>query len=294
MLVALSAPGRRVGTAAGGGGGGGDRTPLFASNWSNSTGSGSTALRDGTNWDDEDGGTNPLSVVASAGRFPSTNNLQSNHQNANDYRWCQEYALRGALSNGQFIAIRAGLYHAVSDSVGSQGWAASHFVEAAAVAGGGSDSANKWELLMGSTGDGTFPFAVGLNAVGFPYNYLSMGNAGGGDPAHLNKNTLYWIELKFTRTAANTYTVEMRVRNSAGTILYSTGDSLNNIYGWGGAAFGSGNNTNLPIDDAAVVKLRVGKNGGFGAGSAQYIHWGGFAATDDDWVGVWGSLTTDV
>lgn len=268
--------------------GGGGRTALFSSPWNFGTGTSDTVLRNGTTWDDKDGGTLDAAIVVSAGRMPTAYVARVNYRNSLDYGWVQKYTVRpSSLSVGQFICYRYGMYVDIPDGEGAKGWAGNHPIEWAAVAGGGSDSTNKIATLWGNSGTaGQVIVAIEQTGVAFPYNYLSLGSAGGGDPATIAKATLWIFEHKLTKAGTNSYNHDIRVRNSGGTITYSTGDGLNNIYGWGGLQFGSGGrNQGLAIDDVAVNRFRVFKNGGVDHSTDVYTYYGMVAATDDDWVG---------
>lgn len=278
------------------------RTPLFASNFGAATGSGDTALTDGGIWTDHDGGTIKQTVQPSGGRFPHVNEYAVDHDSSSAYHWTQKNPVRATLTNGERIAWRVSLYQSIPDTFtgtpynAGGGWAGNHPFEATYVAGGGSDSTNKWAICLGSDSDGTFPLVIELTGVAYPYNYICLGGAGSGEPQHVNKNRRYDLDLLFTRVSANVHDLDIRVYNAAGAIEFSTADGLNNIYGWGGSQFGSaGRNRSLAIDDVAVLRGRVGSNGGIDAPGQALVRWGMIAAIDDgNFVGPWGSLTTDV
>lgn len=298
-VVMLALP---VGLAAGcggDGGGSGIRTPqtgvLFFSDWSTATGTSDAALRDTDKpipWSNRWGGNGSLTVVSAAGLgFPSDmDNVLRVTQYQQDFDWVMANNLWSLPGVGESRAFRIYLRVTISDAQGDKGtvYASHHPIESTGASGSTSGGFYAWHF--GSYNDGTFPILFSMNDPSYPYNGWTFGapqyDHGGRDydPAPLDKNTTYRLEWKFTRTAASTYSLDMRVYGPDDTTLLYDGNST---YAWGGngqtlASDGDG----LDVDDSKIVDMRLGTNGGgWTFTSPQYVYWGGFAVCADDWCG---------
>ena len=282
-----------VGLNLGGGGGGVPGDGVFHSDWSTATGQTNAALNDtgkALPWTDNlQVGSSPqiLTVVSASGRgFPAsmTNCLRVEHAVIADGWWIEIDGGWSAPSIGNALYFRHYFRHEIADAAGVQGYAATHPLETEYGAVG--LGANTLAQKFGSNTDGTYPWLFQVESASFPYSGWTPGGNqdGSGDPMYLQKNTTYRIEWKILRTATSTITLDMRIYGGDdSTLLFDK----NNIYAWGGsgsdtlAAHGSG----LPMDATHMTRLRVGKNGGFGAGAGQYVYWGGFAVRTADWCG---------
>jgi hypothetical protein len=102
----------------------------------------------------------------------------------------------------------------------------------------------------------------------------------------LDKNTTYRFEFKYTRTGTNTLTMDIRVYNSAGTLLYTGNDFRGEFGADSHAALNSV--THAVSNVASLGQINAGLNGLDGEEwfpSLLYMYQGGLAISDTDWLG---------
>jgi hypothetical protein len=189
----------------------------FASEWANSTGTGTTAVRDGTKWDvyNNYSTANLLEVIASTGLdLPTTNCLRVNFnlENAGDVRIWEKWAYPAGTGDG--IYHRIYFRNAISDSFGTQSTGNVHQLEPSS--GGGVP----WGLKFGTNGSGGFSVIWYLaDASPTSWNLNTT----------LSKNTTYRIEWAFVRKANGFFTPLARIYNSADALLFDTADFVDDL-----------------------------------------------------------------
>jgi hypothetical protein len=188
-----------------------------------------------------------------------------------DFDWVEADARWTLPAIGQSRAFR--LYFREAVTVSGSSWSSTHPVESTGRDGSINGDYYAWHL----DADGRWVFAT---AAPYPRNYYSV-NPNGNAIGILPKQTTYRVDWKWTRTAATTYALDLRVFKPDGSLLADkTG-----IYAWGGNSLAS-NPGGMPLADWAITGLRIGINGGFSASGAQYVYYGGFAVCSD-WCGAY-------
>lgn len=106
----------------------------------------------------------------------------------------------------------------------------------------------------------------------------------------LQKNVTYRFEVKITRATASTFTMEVRVYDSAGTLLYDNDDFLNQTRTAAihTRTFNINNTGNLGQFNAGLNGLGTGSSAPWWP-SAVYMYQGGIAIGDTDWLGPYGN-----
>jgi len=251
----------------------------FTTAWADSTGSSSTALRDGTTWDSVSGSNTNVSVIASTGLdFPSTNvlsvqtlwnGLGSSSRTIrktglgtpaiSDTRYYRFY-LRVTVPDG----IEMGTPHPVQD---------------------GFDAAtSNWlfEMRQGDTA-GKYTPVLQSRSTAFPNTRYAVLNG-------LDRGETYRIEIRITRTGSTTYTQSIRIYDSTGTLALDDSDFLNQT-GTGATALST--QPTFTLNDAAYLDgFTMGTNGAFqgsvsGDHPLQFCYQGAAAISDADWCGVY-------
>ena len=102
----------------------------------------------------------------------------------------------------------------------------------------------------------------------------------------LQKNVTYRIELRITRTGASTFTMDVRVYDSANVLLYDADDFMNqmrtNIIT--SRSFNIGNLSNMGQFNAGLNGLGTGSTAPWWPASV-YMYQGGIAISGTDWLG---------
>lgn len=277
---AVSRRGRAPGvvtTEGQGGGGGGAVEPLFFSDWAGG------AILDGGKWT-RWGGDPALSIVDAPAGFPTAmTKVLRVLVGSGTFDWVESDGAWGMPAIGESRAFRCYLLNDVANSVVG-GSAATHPGESKGT--DGSIDGNFYALHVGSNADGTGEFY--LDSGGFGHQWTPP-NWTGGTPGTLDKFVVHRLEWKLTRAGTSTYAIAMRIHTVDGdteTPLYDE----TTLEWWGQS---SGNMLSAAtaevLDAFAVTGFRLGINGGFSAGSTQYMYWGGFAVALD-WCGAYGNV----
>lgn len=240
------------------------------------------------------GGNGGVSIASVSGKnFPTgiVNGVRVNHQNAGDYDWCGAQDVWAAPSVGQTLYGRLYFRSEVADGAGSQAYGACHPVESYGANSGGYnfDGNGGYSFKIGNNTDGTFPFVVATYGTGTQYywGYNVTTPANSATAPNLLKNHTYRLEWALTRTTGNTYTLQLRLYNQSGTLVASGTDWKDN-YNGGGVGLDS-SRTTIMID-TSIRGFRVGKNGGWSAGSVQYMYYSGLAFSLTDWCGAYDAV----
>ena len=135
-----------------------------------------------------------------------------------------------------------------------------------------------------SKNNGTFPFKFS-NAdplATFPENKWIPGKP----QDNLTKNTTYRLEWALAKTGTNAYTLDARIYNSAGTLLYdktSLYDASDNL------AMSTYPAGFFHLTDARMRELFCGTNGSNMTPVLrdEYSYWGAVMVRNDDWCGAY-------
>lgn len=260
-------------------------TVVFSADWSNSIGTGAAALTDGSRWDGSYNGNSVIQVVADpTGSAPTTNVFRvSNLSPTVKSGWVEKSGLWPSPQIGESRYWRIYLYNATSDAAGNVPLDNSYHPVEYAATGGGNDSDESWNLLLGSKTDGTFPFKFAPTKAAYPKSRWIPSSAHNVQ-AYLSKNAWIRIEWKLTKTGTNAYTLDARIYNAANVLLFDSSTIRDASIDLTMAASGTG----LLMTDAYMGYFRVGTNGGSewsAIPSTQYIYWTGFCVRSDTWCG---------
>ncbi len=269
---------------------------IWFSDWRHATGTSEDALLDGASgsrkWD-EDGGNDPalIEVISAAGLgFPAgmTNVLRIENAVGSG----EDHMLHKTLThtdwtvpaNGESVWHRLYIHNAVSDGF-SLGFS------------------HQWQ----SFNDGTRS-DWGVNMVNFAGNagkwelyYQDVCQDGelyglwdeGGSDRQLDKDVTYRFEWQLTKDSnsasgcsADNMTLNVRLYNLAGTLLYGNSEFKNNIRTSETIA---GNNPFMDLHaDAQLLGIMLGQSGAsLAGGGGEYIYVGGYAVSRTDWCGAW-------
>jgi hypothetical protein len=258
-------------------------TILFQSDWSTATGTADAALRDTSKavpWPNVIAN-NKLTVIPSTGYgFPTTNILRVRHT-AGAQGSAEVYGTNiwAQPAIGESVAFRLYLRNEIADSEGdkSANLNSHHPVE--------SNFGNlSWEWLLTSRADGTFPIRFNTPNGGSGHWVLSQW-----PEDYLNKFQTYRLEWKFNRTAVNKYSLDIRIYNQSGALIYDK----NSIYSGSSANPLATAGLDENLTDANMLGWVVGTNGGgWTFISDQYTYYGGAAVCLNDWCGPYVSSDT--
>jgi hypothetical protein len=260
---------------------------VFVSDWSTATGATAAALQDTgktTPWNTLVNSNNLLNVVSASGLgFPAgmTNVLEVTHRvggQASAHVAASSLWALPALNQSLFFRVY--LRNAIANAEGNLDLNSHHPMEV----GTGGFSTEDWEWTYGSQNDGTFPIKFAcLNPLTNAHKTRWCLGAGGTTTNRLNKNATYRLEWKLTKTATNTYTLDIRIYDSSGTLVWHSG----NIFGaqTGDPAL-SASGGGIVMTDAVLGTMQLGTNGGsWNLGVVQHSYWGGLMVRSDNWCG---------
>ncbi len=273
--------------------GGTSTMAAFQSDWSSAVGSDDNAKSDGGMWTEvvNYSGSEWGSVVSATGlEFPpalsnvlrvgygvGTNGGGVSVSQGTGTGWI-------APAVGETLFMRTYMRNAVRDSVGTLSAGSHHPLQGWSEANGNVPAGNcsgEWNTKYSANSDGTFNmvmfFANPANVNGPTGHTFNLASS-------LNKNQTYLFEFGLTRTAANTYTVAVRIDGADRTNEYSNSDSGTPLAG-----------TELTIWDPCLETLFIGNNTPIGgwANSADptqdFFYWGGVAVdvrgSASAWIG---------
>lgn len=258
-------------------GGGGSAAPQFIANWSTGTGQSLTALQDGGlfNYIDSNWGVgNPYrgEVVSASGLgFPAglanvfSFGMTPSSTPPKDSRG--GVAVSGASTGIPVPAIGETTFHrfyfrnAIRDAV--PGGANAHFFQGwdtgTTLNPAGSSPSQHWWYKFGSRADGRFPWRLewqrsselggdNWEALIEPFSPLAVTDL-------LLKNTTYLIEVAYTRTGANAFTITTRIDAAGTDVRYHT-------FAPTGSSFIplSTRNTNVRLDPETLRTCWIGNN----------------------------------
>jgi uncharacterized protein YjdB len=249
-------------------------TTLFESDWRTATGTGTTALRDGTKWSEwvNYGGPQLLSVVPATGLgFPAamSNVLRVLQAGESDAEHMQ-------LTNGiPLPTVGSHLYYRIYTRV-----------DEAAQAGRGSD--HPVEPMPGAC-PFLWTFKRQISSTGWTPEW-QFSNTPSEEwwnlRVQLQKNTVYRLEWHFHFITASTFKFDTRIYDAAGTLLYTdidflSGNFLNQTLAARDPDFRNSNND-------CFRHLFVGNNGQANwANTNTYTYWGGVKVCRDGWCGAY-------
>jgi hypothetical protein len=260
---------------------------LFNSDWSTDRGTSTAAIRDTDKspaWNDHlnDGG-NTIEVISASGlNFPSgmTNVLRATLKaptasagNARAQNLWDAPADGGHLYYR--VYFRNGIVQTRADPTGH------HACENPKVYFPGESSGNTWHWGHDSATATNYRLHFVTNGTAFPNDRWGVGGLGG---APMSKNHTYRLEWHFTRVG-NNFTLELRVYNESGALVYDSEDFLNDSNGklsdYGGT-FGV-----TDSDWAYMRGLWVGENdwNNWSHSNDEPQYWGGVCLRSDDWCG---------
>lgn len=258
--------------------------PVFESIWSTATGASDPARTDGAKWVVTND-SNQLNVLtaASAGLSdaPSPNVLRvTNKAGSNpstnitfDHLWDNPQV-------GESRYFRLYMRNDVANDEGNQeGNRDSHHPFQQAGVGGNED----FEWTFAHKNDGTQAFAFSPLNTANPKNHFCP-TSSSGVKAYLAKFAFLRYEWKYTKTALNTYSLDARIYDAAGNLLYDNttlrASNLTTTLLVGGVG--------LTTTDGNLGKGQLGSNGGTamqGLIRDEYIYYAAMCVRRDDWCG---------
>ena len=277
----------------------GGSLPTLVGHWDWSTGTGWTdAVGRDTNKTVAltlfNGGNGGVDIASVAGKgFPTgiVNGVRNNRSSGSNFDWVGAQDVWAAPSVGQTLYGRIYFRNEIVSTANLDYGACHPFESYGANSGGYNfDGNGGYSFKLGNNTDGTtFGFVFATYGTGtqyyWGYNVTTPANSAT-NPALL-KNHTYRFEWALTRTTGNTYTLQLRLYNESGTLIASGTDWKDN-YNGGGVALNSSRTTTMI--DTSIRGMRVGTNGGWGVGSAQYVYWSGLAVSLTDWCGPYDSV----
>ncbi|HNB58692.1 MAG TPA: hypothetical protein PK308_00165 [Phycisphaerales bacterium] len=234
----------------------------------------SGGLLDGGKWT-RWGDNGILAVVPAPAGFPAgmANVLQVT-MGSSAFDWVQANGKWTMPAIGESRAFRVYTLNAIPTSTTS--WSNAHPIESKGT--DGSISGNFYAMHVGSAGTGgIWDFAV--ETPGWPWNHINVKTGRTADTPGPIAKAVTRIEWKWTRVSATGYTLDLRLYDAAGRLLYDR----NSLYGWEAGTLASYTGT-FTLDSWAVTGLRIGSNGGFALAGQPKVYWGGFAVCAD-WCG---------
>lgn len=280
---------------------------LFHVDWSTATGTGDSALRDtGKNVPFDSvpiGGTSSagvLAVISSSGLgFPATmTNVLRVRRNADDnYGFCKITSAQWAAQGiGETRFYRIYLHNAIPNVEGTGYQGGDHSIANFHPIQFPHDATSGFAPIRhGTLADGTYPVDAFQSANTFPYDHWSLGTfsstyqMGGGV---LPKFVAQRYEWAMTRTASTTYTVAMRIYDSAGVLLWSddgvgaSGGAIKNVITSGQVNLSTRTFTQTDFD--RFLTFGIGTNGGpHNYSQDVYYYYGGFCIRTDTWCGAY-------
>lgn len=263
--------------------GGGGPELVFASDWSTATGTGNTAVLDGGKWDTANNVNSPtagrVTVISASGLdFPSgmANVLAIRYENSTD-TFCGISLANGwdLPPIGGSIYFRTYFRHDIS---GSHSAINHHPVQMCSSAGSCCPQ-GWWRMAKGAT----FPMGV------------SAAESGGGEhlwATTISRETTYRFEEQYERTGTNTYTMHLRIYNSANQLVKQDADFDCHFHGPGQHLLST--EPSITVTDLTCYRNKMIVNQGvgfFGWGSDDPAHnrifYGGFAVSLTGWCGAW-------
>ncbi len=312
MPVAVSSPVNRVGS-----GSGGESVPadaVFVSDWSTGTGTGDAALRDTGKtlaWTILYGGAAvgsggaEVRVTATDSRdFPSTNYMRIRALLAN-LAWAEisveDYTSAPGVGDSIYIRYYARLTMSTTDDYldittdpddanpPETGDATTHGYY---TGDGWGPEGHGFTFWTADDGSWRIEYAADNSQAIFSEGTNGSGNGGAWRMA---RDTTYRLEKRYTRTGTNTYTMDLRVYNIAGTLLFDGTD----VTDWPGPnTIGSLDGATFTVTGAAaqgmVDSFRVGCNGIGGIDSDRaHSEVAGVMIRTEDWCGPYIAAESD-
>ena len=266
-------------------------TILFESEWNNSLGNSTTALRDGTIWDAVPLSSNVgvLEVIPSSNLdFPTANVVKITALDRGDGgALAQNIVMQdgnddipGLLNDGDDIFYRwyervdapepypstDDLTHGIENGNANQNWLRDQVVN----------------------DDGTWLLRWSFEGTANPNNRISA--------PLLQKDKTYLVELNIHRLSSATFNAHAKIYHSNGTLLYDD-DDFTNV----GSSQTLADNPVLTFVSSSVMdELQVGFNGlqvggGINSSNDEFVHGyiGGFAVCDTTWCGAYGAASNN-
>src|SRR3990172_3528686 len=251
---------------------------LFESEWNDSLGNSTTALRDGTRWSTVLGSSDALYIVSSEGfDFPMANILRSEQEDSVSAKGVIGEALWPLPDIGETIYFRI-YWRNENPTAATGGDTHNHPIQPCRLAG--SDCPSAW-LVHTHVGLPGWDMGVSYESPGPTKRFKVPTNS-------LSYNTTYRIEWAQTRVDTNTWNGHMRLYASNGTLLYDDDD-----FSTGSETLAE--NVNVFFNNAeAIQDMLIGWEGGAGVvGGGEYHYYGGFAVCDTTWCGAYGAASNN-
>jgi len=249
---------------------------LFHSDWSTATGTSTAAVRDTDKarpWTRNvgQGGFEVRSTAAAGRDYPTTNFIQVNNTYAElTFQAADGYIPTPAVGESIYLRMyyrltldgTAGDTHGTyfdDDPVGGVNWGPQALGIYVVPASGASMA---W-LVTAATGQDPIYFSPG---------------------ERLNKHQTYRIELRYTRTGTDTYTLGARIYDASGVLLYGESDFQDDWWYDGSPKLVG---RTFTVDGAGAASMRgfkIGLEAGQGGGAAFAEH-AAIAICSDDWCG---------
>lgn len=253
----------------------------------------SADLTDNGQWTDTIAGTNRLTVVAcpvdANGRTVSTNALQLEVRG--NYSWVEKFGFWNSPQVGESRYFRVYILCLVGDSLGDKTSQVNSHHPVEITDGSGDD----FDMVFTSKDDGTWPWRICEERQSFvgqtdpewrfqrwaPYNGSTLQN--------LTKNVWYCFEWKLTKTATDRYTLDARIRDALGNLLWD-GTTIKTLSSasYTLAAYGTGlRQTDVSVD-TPNGRFRIGSNGSSafsGTPAGHYYYYAKAAIGSTGWIG---------
>jgi hypothetical protein len=155
----------------------------------------------------------------------------------------------------------------------------------------GGTNVGAWNWLWASKNNGTFAIKFAPLDATFPKNRWIPCNASKAQQ-YLAKGTVYRIEWALTKTGTDRYTMDIRIYDNAGTLLFNsdgvgTTPSGNAIRDASSDLTLAATGTGIPIEDTQQAFLYVGTNGSNMRATQrdEFSYYGGVMVRSDTWCG---------
>ncbi len=253
------------------------RVVLFNSDWSSGTGTGNTAVKDlgkSKPWTVQNGTGTTFEVrsTASDGRdYPTTNYLRVSNTYA-ELAFGRSAGYIDVPQVGQSIYLR--MYYRVTLNGGGEDTHGTYFDDDPIAGVNWGPQALGIYLIPSTSTPMTFLISA---AAGQDPRYFSPG-------ARLNKNQTYRIELRYTRTGTNTYTLGGRIYDVTGKLLYDEG-AFKDDYWYNGTPKLLGRTFTVSGAGASsMTGLKIGVEAAQ-PGTGAFAEYAGIAVCTGDWCG---------
>ena len=257
---------------------------VWFSDWRNGTGTEQTALYDGDKWNGQLCAADVAEVVDAAGLdFPTANVYRSDYDVPGNCLMVQVTDAWAPPAPGEYMFVRAYYRNAMPD---------------------GTEIGFPHPLHIGRSASADASYSTWFNFSGPEAGVSGMSISLGGGPEYPDRfwgwgfqtNTTYRLEVRIHRVTADQARVDVRVYDTAGTLVADS-DDWNNGETEDHPQFRTlaGSAPTYPVNDESFTLLELGNNdpAGLVAGSGRYVYWGALAvvvsADPDAWPGAYPS-----